>query len=260
MPGLLAAFLRFLTPLSIAAMPVMAQAQSCDGALPPPGPDGRVAGHFPYSDAPAADIVPAPPGFGLKPYCRLHRAMIPDLIRLLEAARRDPSVGGTLRGLSCHREVARQRNVFCRDRSVSAAERAISVAPAGHSEHATGYAIDFAVRPARGCPDAEACMAATPAARWLIANARRFGFEMSFPAGNAQRVKWEPWHWRWVGTTASEPGAAQARAVFAKARAQFPADPGIRDPLAITVTGQPPVPVPRASAAPAQVGKKGERR
>ncbi|MBZ6380636.1 M15 family metallopeptidase [Sphingomonas sanguinis] len=259
MPTLLAALLRLSALLSIAAMPVMAQAQFCDGALPPPGPDGRVAGHFPYGDAAPADIVPAPAGFGLKPYCRLHRAMIPDLLRMLEAAKADPSVGGTLHGLSCHREVARQRNVFCRDLSVSAAERAISVAPAGHSEHATGYAIDFAVRPAKGCPDAEACMAATPAARWLIANAPRFGFEMSFPAGNKQRVKWEPWHWRWVGTSPNEPGAAQARAVFAKARAQFPANPGVRDPLKVLVTSQPPVPAAPA-AAPAPVVKKGKRR
>lgn len=259
MPTLLAALLRLSALLSIAAMPVMVQAQSCDGALPLPGPDGRVAGHFPYGDAAPEDIVPAPPGFGLKPYCRLHRAMIPDLLRLLAAAKADPSVGGTLHGLSCHREVARQRNVFCRDRSVSAAERAISVAPAGHSEHATGYAIDFAVRPAKGCPDAEACMAATPAARWLIANAPRFGFEMSFPAGNAQRVKWEPWHWRWVGTSTSEPGAAQARAVFAKARAQFPAHPAVRDPLTIMVTSQPPIPA-SPLAPPAPVVTKGKRR
>jgi len=255
-----AAFPRLLAFFSIAAMPVVAQAQTCDGALPPPGPDGRVAGHFPYADAGPGDIVPAPAGFGLKPYCRLHRAMIADLQRLLDAARADPSVGGTLRGLSCHREVARQRNVFCRDASVSAAERAASVAPAGHSEHATGYAIDFAVRPARGCPDAEACMAATPAARWLIANAPRFGFEMSFPAGNTQRVKWEPWHWRWVGTSPTEPGAAQARAVFARARAQFPANPGIRDPLKVMMTSQPPVPMVPVVGPPTPVKKRGMRR
>lgn len=260
MPTAPAAFLRFLALLIFAALPVAVQAQSCDGTLPPPGPDGRIAGHFPYGDASAQDIVPAPAGFGLKPYCKVHRAMLADLQRLLDAARADPAVGGELRGLSCHREVARQRNVFCRDRSVSAAERAISVAPAGYSEHATGYAIDFAVRPAHGCPDAEACMAASPAARWLIANARRFGFEMSFPAGNRQRVKWEPWHWRWVGTGPGEPGAAQARAVFAKARAQFPADPGIRDPLKVVVESQPPVPMVPVAAPPAPVRKKGRRR
>ncbi len=82
---------------------------------------------------------------------------------------------------------------------------------------------------------------------------------MSFPAGNTQRVKWEPWHWRWVGTSPSEPGAAQARAVFAKARAQFPANPGVRDPLKVLVTSQPPVPA-APPAPPAPMVKKGKRR
>ena len=56
-------------------------------------------------------------------------------------------------------------------------------------------------------------MAASAPYRWLAANAARFGFEQSFPAGNAQGVKWEPWHWRWVGTAPSVAGAARARFV-----------------------------------------------
>jgi D-alanyl-D-alanine carboxypeptidase len=161
----------------------------------------------------------------------LRRDAIPDLERLLAAAQGDPAVMGQLRALSCHRSIIRQASVFCREHPDAGgdpdATRAISVAPPGHSEHSTGYALDFAVRPANGCPDAEACMAATPAARWLVANAPRFGFEMSFPGGNKQNVKWEPWHWRWVGTSATAPGAARARFIFAKARAQFPANPGV---------------------------------
>ncbi|WP_333962576.1 D-alanyl-D-alanine carboxypeptidase family protein [Sphingomonas aurantiaca] len=121
----------------------------------------------------------------------------------------------------------------------------------GYSEHSTGYALDFAVRPANGCPDAEACMAATPAARWLRANAPRFGFEQSFPGGNKQNVKWEPWHWRWVGATESALGAAKARFVFARARRQYPADPGIV-PMVVKVTTQPPVPVAPVVAVPSK--------
>ncbi|WP_312490823.1 M15 family metallopeptidase [Sphingomonas sp.] len=259
MPTALAAFLRCLALMLLVATPAMVEAQSCDGVLPSPGPDGRLAGHFPYGDAPDDALVPAPPGFAVGKSCYIRREMLADLERLLAAARGDPAVMGHLRGLSCHRAVARQNRVFCRDRDSSATERAFSVAPAGHSEHATGYAIDFAVRPAHGCPDAEACMAATPAARWLFANAPRFGFEMSFPAGNKQGVKWEPWHWRWVGANAAEPGAAQARAIFAKARAQFPANPGVRAPLTITTTAQPPVPVPPAPV-PVMAAEKKKRR
>ena len=133
--------------------------------------------------------------------CVVRADILPDLLRLFAAAQGDPSVMGQLRALSCQRSIARQRSVFCRGETSSPADRAISVAPPGYSEHSTGYALDFAVRPANGCPDAEACMAATPAARWLRLNAPRFGFEQSFPGGNKQHVKWEPWHWRWVGAS-----------------------------------------------------------
>lgn len=228
--------------LALLSLATPASAQVCAGAAASMASDGRVYGHLPYGDAPPGDLVPAPAGFGLNG-CLLRREVIPDLERLLAAAKGDPAVMGQLRGLSCHRSIIRQAAVFCREHPDAAANadatRAISVAPPGHSEHSSGYALDFAVRPANGCPDAEACMAATPAARWLVRNAPRFGFEMSFPGGNRQNVKWEPWHWRWVGTSAAAPGAARARFLFAKARDQFPADPAV-DPV-VTIAAVTPV-------------------
>ena len=216
--------------LATVVLAAPATAQVCAGASASMARDGRVYGHLPYGDAPPDELVPAPAGFALNG-CMVRRDMIPDVERLLAAAQGDPAVMGQLRALSCHRSIIRQASVFCREHPDAGgdpdATRAISVAPPGHSEHSTGYALDFAVRPANGCPDAEACMAATPAARWLVANAPRFGFEMSFPGGNKQNVKWEPWHWRWVGTSATAPGAARARFIFAKARAQFPANPAV---------------------------------
>jgi D-alanyl-D-alanine carboxypeptidase len=189
-----------LAPLALAAP---AAAQVCAGASATMASDGRVYGHLPYGDAPPDELVPAPAGFALNG-CMLRRDAIPDLERLLAAAQGDPAVMGQLRALSCHRSIIRQASVFCREHPDAGgdpdATRAISVAPPGHSEHSTGYALDFAVRPANGCPDAEGCMAATPAARWLVAN---------------------------VGTSATAPGAARARFIFAKARAQFPANPGV---------------------------------
>ncbi len=227
---------------ALSALATSATAQVCAGAAASMASDGRVYGHLPYGDAAPDELVAAPAGFALNT-CVLRRDMIPDLERLLAAARGDPAVMGQLRALSCHRSIIRQASVFCREHPEAAgnfdAARAISVAPPGHSEHATGYALDFAVRPANGCPDAEACMAATPAARWLVRNAPRFGFEMSFPGGNRQNVKWEPWHWRWVGTSARAPGAARARFVFAAARDQFPADPAV-DPV-VTIAAVTPV-------------------
>lgn len=223
-----------------------AAAQLCDGESGRRSADGRVLGHLPYGQVTDAELVDAPPGFALN-RCRIRREMLPDLQRLLDAAAFDPRTAGALRGLSCHRTLIRQGSVFCREApSGDPADRAISVAPPGHSEHTTGYAIDFAIRPSLGCPDAEACMSALPAARWLRENATRYGFEQSFPAGNKQGVKWEPWHWRWVGVSRNAPGAARARYAFARARAEFPADPGLVDPPPVVrtiVESSPPAPV-----------------
>jgi zinc D-Ala-D-Ala carboxypeptidase len=229
-----------------------AAGQLCDGSTGAQGPDGRVLGHLPYGDAPEDELAETPPGFAVGQRCFVRRDVLPDLARLLAAAGADPATGGQLRGLSCHRSIARQAAVFCRERA-DPANRAMSAAPPGHSEHATGYALDFAIRPANGCPDAEACMAATPAFRWLVENARRFGFEMSFPVGNRQGVKWEPWHWRWVGVRADAPGAARARFLFQRARAEFPADPAVSEPVVVRVVAQP-------SAVALRVAPKAEKK
>jgi D-alanyl-D-alanine carboxypeptidase len=232
-----------------------AAAQLCDGESGRRSPDGRVLGHLPYGQVADTELVDAPPGFALG-RCRVRAEMLPDLQRLLDAAGADPSTGGTLRGLSCHRTLTRQGSVFCRERpDGDPADRAISVAPPGHSEHTTGYAIDFAIRPSPNCPDAEACMSALPAARWLRENATRFGFEQSFTASNRQGVKWEPWHWRWVGRSRLVPGAARARFVFARARAEFPADPGLVDPPRVVRTIADPPPPP-----PVEPAKRKRRR
>ena len=196
-------------------------------ATAPVAADGRVLGHLPYGQTAPDTLVGAPVGFAAHGPCRLRPEVAADLQRLLDAAAADPATGGTLRGASCHRGLAWQQSVFCAEAHADPSFRAISVAPPGHSEHATGYALDFAVRPAEGCPDVSGCIVALPAWKWLAANAPRFGFEQSFPAGNKQGVKWEPWHWRWVGITSTAPGAARARLLFARARRVYPAGPAV---------------------------------
>jgi zinc D-Ala-D-Ala carboxypeptidase len=195
-----------------------------------PGTDGRLLNHFPYPEMPASALVPAPDALG-DTSCRVHPAMLPDLNRLIAASNADARVAGKLRAVSCQRSVAFQAQTFCAGilsgRSAGFADRAWASAPPGHSEHATGYVIDFGTRDRGGCPDADACFAATDMGKWLLANAARYGFELSFPAGNKQRVKWEPWHWRWVGTGPTAPGAEPARRTFRRARQAFPANPSI---------------------------------
>jgi D-alanyl-D-alanine carboxypeptidase len=225
-----------MAALALSASSSMAQApgsvELCPGQFAPVGADGRIFGHIPYAETPAADLVNAPPGFAVGSPCRIERDVLPDLQRLLAAADATPGMAGHIHAVSCFRSIAYQHTVFCRGigrHAIDAMARARSSAPPGHSEHETGYAIDFAIRPAPGCADVNPCIAQTPAGQWLLLHAPEFGFELSFPASNVQGVTWEPWHWRWVGSSIGEPGALQARTIFNRARTQFPALPSVND-------------------------------
>ena len=85
-------------------------------------------------------------------------------------------------------------------------KRALASAPSGYSEHHTGYAMDI--------NSTSESFANTKEYRWLLAHAKDYGFEISFPKGNKQGVTFEPWHWRYVGTE-------QARQTFAVARRDY---------------------------------------
>jgi zinc D-Ala-D-Ala carboxypeptidase len=71
------------------------------------------------------------------------------------------------------------------------------IARPGHSQHQLGEAVDFG-----SITDA---FAETKAGRWLAANARRFGFSLSFPKGMSEATgyQWESWHYRYVGKAAA---------------------------------------------------------
>lgn len=198
--------------------------------LPGATADGRYFSHLPYAQIPdelrQTIALTDPRGKS----CDLHRDVANALYRLTDAAR---AAGIALWPISCFRSIARQQALFCGAGVIGQcrdpADRARSSAPGGYSEHATGYALDFGTSAPTGCNDLDPCMSGTPGGLWLRDNATRYGFELSFPPGNKQGVTWEPWHWRWVGATADDPGAAAARRVFARARAIYPAQPGIAE-------------------------------
>jgi D-alanyl-D-alanine carboxypeptidase len=62
----------------------------------------------------------------------------------------------------------------------------------GHSEHHSGNAIDIGTATARHLEEE---FDTTPAFSWLTANARHFGFSLSYPRGNSHGIAYEPWHW-----------------------------------------------------------------
>ena len=64
-------------------------------------------------------------------------------------------------------------------------------APA-YSEHHTGRALDIGTT---DCFPPTAEFERAKAFRWLIANAGKYGFTLSYPRGNPYGVAYQPWHW-----------------------------------------------------------------
>jgi zinc D-Ala-D-Ala carboxypeptidase len=72
----------------------------------------------------------------------------------------------------------------------------VSAAP-GYSEHHSGRAVDLTTP---GFAALEEEFEQSPAFRWLVHNAEKFGFRLSFPRGNIHAIAYEPWHWCWHAT------------------------------------------------------------
>jgi len=66
----------------------------------------------------------------------------------------------------------------------------------GFSEHQLGTTADFMTTGIGGTLDG---FEGTKAYRWLVDNAYKHGFTLSYPQGNSY-YQFEPWHWRFVGT------------------------------------------------------------
>jgi zinc D-Ala-D-Ala carboxypeptidase len=120
--------------------------------------------------------------------------------------------GISLMPISGFRNVADQKDLFTKQIARRGSEEAASKlsAPPGHSEHHTGYALDIADAQ-QPDTDLKFSFQDTAAYQWLVGNAPKYGFELSFPENNKQGVSFEPWHWRYVGS----PRASQ---IFATAR------------------------------------------
>ena len=63
----------------------------------------------------------------------------------------------------------------------------------GHSQHQLGLVVDFS--------PIDDAFAKTEASRWLLNNAGRFGWSLSYPDGYEEVTgyRWESWHYRYVG-------------------------------------------------------------
>jgi zinc D-Ala-D-Ala carboxypeptidase len=159
-----------------------------------PNPNDIILGHYPYTEAPEAELEPINGDGGIrlrKSAAQAYQAMVAEA----------QTAGVNLTPLSAFRSVKEQETVFFgvkQERSQTTTQRADVSAPPGHSEHHTGYAIDMGdgnVPATHLSPEFEN----TEGFKWLQANAPKYNFELSFPKDNKQGVTYEPWHWRYVG-------------------------------------------------------------
>ena len=142
------------------------------------------------------DLVPVSRA-GLSGGGSIRRIAIADLKALVEAGQK---AGVRLAVESAYRSEAQQERTFAGwVRTSGKAEARRFSARAGHSEHQLGTAIDF--KAAGGGSPWTKAFARSRHARWLAANAWRFGWIQSYPrAAEAQTCYGaEAWHYRYVG-------------------------------------------------------------
>jgi len=154
--------------------------------------DHRVLGHLPYAEIPKEKLVL------IEPNIEVHTDMRDSLLKMRDEAKKD---GIYLVFLSGYRSINLQNEIFYSLKSFrnqEAAERARVSAPPGYSEHSTGFAIDIGDATKRET-DFETEFENTDAFKWLIKNAAKFHFKLSFTKDN-KFIDYEPWHWRYEGS------------------------------------------------------------
>ena len=74
------------------------------------------------------------------------------------------------------------------------------IADQGYSEHQLGTTLDFTTSEIGAT---YLIFEKTPAYQWLLENAYKYGFILSYPENN-KYYQFEPWHWRFVGRGLAE--------------------------------------------------------
>lgn len=126
---------------------------------------------------------------------QIHDSVLPYLEKMIDAGNND---GVSILVLSAFRSFQTQSILKSSYKVTYGAGTANSFsADQGYSEHQLGTAVDFTTKKTDGMLDG---FSRTPEYKWLVENAYKYGFVISYPAGNAY-YKFEPWHWRFVGVT-----------------------------------------------------------
>ena len=124
---------------------------------------------------------------------QIHTQVWPYLKALLDAAKTD---GMALYVKSAYRSFAEQKSLKSSYRVTYGVGTANQFsADQGYSEHQLGTTVDFITTGLGGDPEG---FEKTAPYLWLLNNASKYGFILSYYQGNSYYL-FEPWHWRYVG-------------------------------------------------------------
>ena len=125
-----------------------------------------------------------------------------EFYRLLkQAAARE---GVNIKLVSGFRSIADQQKIIDNKRKAGQTDAQIfkvNTKP-GYSEHHTGYAFD--IDDADQPTNLSESFDKTKVYAFMVKNAKKYGFELSYPKGNTTGITYEPWHWRFIGTNTAK--------------------------------------------------------
>lgn len=121
----------------------------------------------------------------------VRKVIMDDLLAMIKAAKAD---GVEISCASTYRSYKRQEWLFAYwVKQLGQEEAEITSARPGLSQHQLGTTIDFA--------PIDISIETTAAGKWLLDNALKYGFSLSYPRGydDLTGYTYEPWHYRYVG-------------------------------------------------------------
>lgn len=164
--------------------------------------------HYKFQEASQHELVELPSryraGGGQNRY--VHKEALASLTQMIDDAKKD---GVTLTVGSAFRSVAYQRGLKGGKPNAGAAAWRSS-APAGYSEHHTGFAVDF--------NPINSSFGNTAAYRWLKANGAKYNWYQTFTAeySRASGVIEEAWHWKYQGSDTALRYTANAKCLLGR--------------------------------------------
>jgi D-alanyl-D-alanine carboxypeptidase len=103
--------------------------------------------------------------------------------------------GVDLKIISAYRSFGTQAAIKARHNIIYGSDANSFSADQGYSEHQLGTTVDFTTLEVGSTFSS---FEETPDYQWLLNNAHKYGFILSYPQSN-QYYQFEPWHWRFVG-------------------------------------------------------------